>query len=155
MFYSGSPGIIDNCELPPPSRTRRKGAPCEQDNRARFTEYKQIHRWSHMCGCSHTEHRQETWKAPFVELRVCYYSKYASCLGVVCRTHKDTHHTLTHTHARTLFSPAARWVVIGKLTGQHTVAAAKLGRLKLENGKPTFLSPWLNKRSNLSSQLKQ
>lgn len=49
MCYSGSPGIIDGCELLAIAHAgKKKGARSEQDNRTRFAEYKQTHTHTQM-----------------------------------------------------------------------------------------------------------
>lgn len=141
------------------AHAERKHTHCEPDDSgACFTGHKQTHSRSHVCTCSH-------WQL-FVSFSlgstgICSVSFLMSLhvlLQLICDGSKLSWpcmphtHPPSHAHTLTLFLLCA---VIGKLTGQHTAAAAKLGRLKLENGKPTFLSPRLNKRSKLFPPLKR
>lgn len=139
MFYSGSPRIIDSELLPiayacahrekthTHTHTVKKKTVCvlHKHNTQLITYVDMQSHMKVMVSLSLSLSLVSTGEAPLLSLYICYcsyYTRAGSCLGLVCP------HTRTHTQKNTLLFPTALWAVIGKLTGQHTVAAEKLGR---------------------------
>lgn len=90
---------------------KKKDARSEQDNRTRFAEYKQTHTDHHECA---DEHESALSKLCGHFIQMIYMP---SCQQCMLSTHTQTN---THSLLHRLFPPAARWLVIGKLTGQHS-----------------------------------
>lgn len=125
MFYTDSPGIIGSALLP--------------------IVYLCTNNW----GNTHTPWRRYQWFffthiQPNTELSQMYkcscagiilslyllYQQYLSVCKFVTAANVQGQASVlaVHTHAHTLHLPTALCAMIGKLTGQHTVTAAQLGR---------------------------
>lgn len=105
MCYSSLPGIIDSRELLATAHAEKKAA-----RKSKITAHASLN----------TNKLTQTITRVQMEINL-------PCRSSACVASDDIHAVLAamyaeHTHSLLLrlFSPAAQWLVIGKLTGQHT-----------------------------------